>query len=86
MGKHDKVIEKSSEEFLQNRIKDLEKRLAFANDTNSKYSGEVNKYNKWMSEILDKDPPTITRLLNEVEWSRREQDEVIKKIREYANA
>ena len=39
-----------------------------------------------LSEILDKDPPTITKLLNEVEWSRREQDEVIKKIREYANA
>ena len=39
-----------------------------------------------LSEILDKDRPTITRLLNEVEWSRREQDEVIKKIREYANA
>ena len=28
MGKHDKTIERSSEEFLQNRIKDLEKRLA----------------------------------------------------------
>ena len=39
-----------------------------------------------LSEILEKDPPTITRLLNEVEWSRREQDDVIKKIREYANA
>ena len=37
-----------------------------------------------LSEILDKDPPTITRLLNEVEWSRREQDDVIKKIRDYA--
>ena len=37
-----------------------------------------------LGEILEKDPPTITRLLNEVEWSRREQDEVIKKIREYA--
>ena len=37
-----------------------------------------------LGEILQKDPPTITRLLNEVEWSRREQDEVIKKIREYA--
>ena len=37
-----------------------------------------------LSKILDKDPPTITRLLNDVEWSRREQDEVIKKIREYA--
>ena len=39
-----------------------------------------------LGEILEKDPPTITRLLNEVEWSRREQDDVIKKIREYANA
>ena len=38
-----------------------------------------------LSEILEKDPPTISRLLNEVEWSRREQDEVIKKIREYVN-
>ncbi len=37
-----------------------------------------------LSKILEKDPPTITRLLNDVEWSRREQDEVIKKIREYA--
>lgn len=36
-----------------------------------------------LSKILEKDPPTITRLLNDVEWSRREQDEVIKKIREY---
>jgi hypothetical protein len=37
-----------------------------------------------LSKILEKDPPTITRLLNDVEWSRREQDEVIRKIREYA--
>lgn len=37
-----------------------------------------------LGEILEKDPPTISRLLNEVEWSRREQDEVIKKIREHA--
>lgn len=37
-----------------------------------------------LGKILEKDPPTITRLLNDVEWSRREQDEVIKKIREYA--
>lgn len=37
-----------------------------------------------LSEILEKDPPTISRLLNEVEWSRREQDDVIKKIRDYA--
>ena len=37
-----------------------------------------------LGEILQKDPPTISRLLNEVEWSRREQDDVIKKIREHA--
>lgn len=65
MGKHDKVIEKSSEEFLQNRIKDLEKRLAFANDTNSKYSGEVNKYNRWMSEIEAAAKDRITELEEE---------------------
>ena len=65
MGKHDKVIEKSSEEFLQNRIKDLEKRLAFANDTNSKYNGEVNKYNRSMSEIEAAAKDRITELEEE---------------------
>ena len=59
------MIEKSSEEFLQNRIKDLENRLAFANDTNSKYSGEVNKYNKWMSEIEAAAKDRITELEEE---------------------
>ena len=65
MGKHDKVIEKSSEEFLQNRIKDLENRLAFANDTNNKYNSEVNKYNKWMSEIEAAAKDRITELEEE---------------------
>ena len=65
MGKHDKVIERSSEEFLQNRINDLEKRLAFANDANSKYNGEVNKYNKWMSEIEAAAKDRITELEEE---------------------
>ena len=37
-----------------------------------------------LSEILGKGVPTINRLLNEIEWSRREQDEAIRKIREYA--
>jgi len=35
-----------------------------------------------LGEILGKDTPTISKLLNEVEWSRREQDNVIKMIRE----
>lgn len=39
-----------------------------------------------LGEILGKDTPTINRLLNEVEWSRREQDEAIKKMRETASA
>ena len=65
MGKHDKVIEKSSEEFLQNRIKDLEKRLAFANDNCSKLSGETDKYNRWMSEIETAAKDRITELEEE---------------------
>ena len=51
MGKHDMRTATSSEEHLMNRIKDLEKRLAFANETNSKLKAELSKYNKWMSEI-----------------------------------
>ena len=38
-----------------------------------------------LGEILGKDTPTINRLLNEVEWSRREQDDAIKKMRETAS-
>jgi uncharacterized coiled-coil protein SlyX len=51
MGKHDIRTVTSSEEHLMNRIKELEKRLAFANETNGKLKAEVSKYNKWMSEI-----------------------------------
>ena len=51
MGKHDIRTVTSSEEHLMNRIKDLEKRLTFANETNSKLKAELSKYNKWMSEI-----------------------------------
>ena len=65
MGKHDKVIERSSEDFLQNRIKDLEKRLAFANDNCSKLSGETDKYNKWMSELEAAAKDRITELEEE---------------------
>lgn len=51
MGKHDKTPLTSSEEHLQNRIKELEKKLAFTNETNSKLKTELAKYNKWISEI-----------------------------------
>ena len=65
MGKHDKVIEKSSEEFTSNRIKDLEARLAFANETNSKLQTEVSKYNRWMSEIEAAAKDRVTELEEE---------------------
>jgi len=65
MGKHDKHIEMSSEEFMNNRIKDLESRLAFASDTASKLKNEVNKYNKWMSEIEAAAKDRITELEEE---------------------
>lgn len=35
-----------------------------------------------LGEILGKDTPTISKLLNEVEWSRREQDDAIRKMRD----
>ena len=51
MGKHDKHIEASSQEFLENRIKDLEKRLAFANETITKLQEQCGRMSKWASEI-----------------------------------
>ena len=50
MGKHDKHIEMSSEEFLKNRIADLEKRLAFAAESNAKLIKENAKWQKWFRE------------------------------------
>lgn len=51
MGKHDKHIEASSQEFLENRIKDLEKRLEFANETIRKLQEQCGRMSKWASEI-----------------------------------
>ena len=65
MGKHDKTIDMSSEEFTNNRIKDLEARLAFANETNSKLQTEVSKYNRWMSEVEAAAKDRITELEEE---------------------
>ena len=50
MGKHDKTIEASSQEFLENRINDLEKRLAFAAESNAKLIKENAKWQKWFKE------------------------------------
>lgn len=51
MAKHDIRTATSSEEHLQNRIKELEKKLAFANETNSMLKENVGKYGRWISEI-----------------------------------
>ena len=51
MGKHDIRTATTSEEHLLNRIKDLEKRLKFEQENNAKLKAEINKYNRWVSEI-----------------------------------
>lgn len=58
MGKHDKHIETSSEEFLQNRIeklnnenKELRKELNFANETIKRLQEQCSRMSKWASEI-----------------------------------
>lgn len=58
MGKNDKTIEASSEEFLKNKIDRLEKenkelkdKLIFANDTIKKLQEQCSRMSKWASEI-----------------------------------
>ena len=51
MGKHDMKMVTSSEEHLQNRIKELEKKLVFANDTIKKLQEQCARMSKWASEI-----------------------------------
>ena len=51
MGKHDIRTLTSSEEHMQNRINELEKRLKFEQENNAKLKAEINKYNRWVSEI-----------------------------------
>ena len=58
MGKHDKTIEVSSEEFARNENKALRKKLAekdaelaFANETIRKLQRQCGNLSKWASEI-----------------------------------
>lgn len=51
MGKHDMRTATSSEEHLMNRIKELEKKLIFANDTIKKLQEQCGRMSKWASEI-----------------------------------
>ena len=65
MGKHDKhdaVVNRSSEEFLENRIKDLEKRLEFANETIRKLQEQCGRMSKWASEIEANAEDKVTEL------------------------
>ena len=62
MGKHDKTIQTSSEDFYENRIADLQDRLAFANETISKLKTELSKYNKYVNEIQSAAESKITEL------------------------
>ena len=65
MGKHDKhdaVVNRSSEEFLNNRIKDLESRLEFANETIRKLQEQCSRMSKWASEIEANGEDKMTEL------------------------
>ncbi len=65
MGKHDKhdaVVNRSSEEFLNNRIRDLESRLEFANETIRKLQEQCSRMSKWASEIEANAEDKVTEL------------------------
>lgn len=51
MGKHDIRTATSSEEHLMNRIRELEKKLVFANETIKKLQEQCGRMSKWASEI-----------------------------------
>ena len=68
MGKHDKhdtVVAKSSEEFMENRIKDLESRLEFANGTIKKLQEQCGRMSKWASEIEANAQDEVAKLMDE---------------------
>jgi predicted nucleic acid-binding Zn-ribbon protein len=62
MGKHDIRTATSSEEHLMNRIKELEKKLLFANDTIKKLQQQCSRMSKWASEIEANAEDKITKL------------------------
>lgn len=69
MGKHDKHIEASSEEFVMNENKALRKKLAekdaeiaFANETIRKLQEQCSRMSKWASEIEAGGEDKITAL------------------------
>lgn len=51
MGKHDKVIEASTIEYLQNRIDDLTRRNELAQETIGNLQVQCSRMSKWASEV-----------------------------------
>lgn len=80
MGKHDKHFELSSEEFLENRINDLEKRLAFAAESNAKLIKENAKWQKWFKEHDTAAQDKIAELEEEIKMLN---DKIAKLVRLY---
>ena len=65
MGKHDikdRIVAASSDEFTENRIKDLESRLDFANETIRKLQEQCGRMSKWASEIEANAEDKVTEL------------------------
>lgn len=69
MGKHDKHIEASSEEFyksciakLKNDNKETQKKLDFANETIARLQEQCSRMSKWASEIEANAEDKITEL------------------------
>lgn len=72
MGKHDIRTATTSEEHLLNRIKGLEKRLAFAGESNAKLIKENAKWQKRFQEHDSAAQDKIAELEKEVEkWKRK---------------
>lgn len=80
MGKHDRHFELSSEEFLENRINDLEKRLAFAAESNAKLIKENAKWQKWFKEHDTAAQDKIAELEEEIKMLN---DKIAKLVRLY---
>ena len=87
MGKHDKHIEASSEEFLKNKIVRLEKenrelkdKLIFANDTIKKLQEQCSRMSKWASEIEANAEDKLTELEKE---NAKLRGKILKLVNDY---
>ena len=79
MGKHD-IKSVSNEEYLQGRIKNLEARLVFVNETNDELKRKVNRLNKWISELEAAAEDKVTELEAE---NARLRGKILKLVDDY---